>query len=47
MSQEHSHSTGKLAFLAFTHVFDLIGQVFEVQFGKSPGAQEAGLLLRP
>src|SRR5208282_2659836 len=45
MGQQHGHAIGQLALFAFAHVFDLVGQMFDVEFGKPAGAQEASLLL--
>jgi hypothetical protein len=47
VSQQHGHPAGELAFFAFAHVFDLVGEMFDVEFGKASGAQEPRLLLRP
>ena len=47
MSHQHGHPTGEFALFAFAHVFDLVGQMFDVELGEPPGAQEPRLLLRP
>ncbi len=47
MRQQHGHAIGQLALFAFAHVLDLVGHMFNVEFVKPAGAQEAGLLLRP
>ena len=45
VGQQHGHAVGEFAFFAFPHVIDLVGQVFNVEFGEPAGAQETGLLL--
>jgi hypothetical protein len=47
MRQQHRHAAGKVAFFAFPHVLDLVGQMFDVEFGEPAGAQQASLFLRP
>ena len=42
-----SHPTCQFALFAFAHVFDLVGQMFDVELGEPAGAQEPRLLLRP
>jgi hypothetical protein len=47
MSQQHGHAAGEFALFAFPHVFDLVGQMFDVELGKAALAQQARLLLGP
>jgi hypothetical protein len=47
MSQQHGHAAGEFALFAFPHVFDLVGQMFDVELGKTALARQARLLLRP
>jgi hypothetical protein len=47
VSQQDSHTARQFALFAFAHVFDLVGQMFDVERGEAAGAQQPRLLLRP
>lgn len=45
MRKQYGHTAGEFPLFAFAHVFDLVGQVFEVQQCKAPGTQVRRLLI--
>jgi hypothetical protein len=39
VGKQHGHTACELALFALAHVFDLVDQMFDVEFGKAASAQ--------
>jgi len=47
MGEEHGHSAFKFALSAFAHVFNFIGDMFDVQRVETPGPEQLSLFVGP